>query len=85
MKNDLHFHRVIVTHVNHELGSALVLFIDFGSEEWVPFNHLVELNSLFEIPPLAEKYFLADIKPKKGEFVIMIIINIKSLYDVIEP
>lgn len=66
MKGDLHFHRAIVTHVNPIDGMALVLFIDFGNEEWKPFNHLVQMESLFQIEPLAQKYFLADIRPKNG-------------------
>ena len=69
MKNDLHFHRVIVTHVDNDSDRVSVLFLDFGVEDWVPFNQLVEFDELFEVEPLAQKFFLADIQTKDKGFV----------------
>ena len=73
MKNDLHFHRAIVTQIDDHSTEASVLFVDFGVEDWVPFNHLIEFDELFEVEPLAQKFFLADIQSKdKGLSLFLI-------------
>jgi tRNA-binding EMAP/Myf-like protein len=64
MRNDLHFYRVVVTHFEPNSDKALVSFIDFGNEEYVPINNLIVCESVFSEKPLAYKYLLADIKPK---------------------
>jgi tRNA-binding EMAP/Myf-like protein len=64
MKNDLHFYRVVVTHFEPNSDKALVSFIDFGNEEYIPINNLIVCESVFSEKPLAYKYLLADIKPK---------------------
>ncbi|CAG2159963.1 unnamed protein product [Oppiella nova] len=68
LTNDLHFARVVVTDVDVESSRAQVLAMDFGTEESVPFKHLVSFDRLFTEPSLAHKYYLADITPKDKEW-----------------